>query len=385
MKGGAVGKRDEDGIRRRKDGRWEARYAVQTAAGPKRRSVYGKTREEAAAKRDKASAEGWGETEPTFDPDSMRVGAYLDSWLNDSVRGHARPSTFYRHEAIVRLHIKPALGRVKLTVLNPAHVQALYRAKLDEGLSPTTVHRIHEVLHAALKQAARWDLAPRNVCEAVSVPRRRRPDIRPLNPVQARAFLKAAEGDRYEAFFVLALTAGLRLGELRGLCWDAVDLKSGLLQVRPTLVRAGKELVFGEPKTTRGCVVALTPRAVEGLKAHRSRQQAAGLYDADGLVFRSPRAGKPVDHRHLTYRYFRPILERAGLPRIRLHDLRHSCATLLLAGNVNPKIVQELLGHANIAMTLDTYSHILPGMMAPAVDAMEDVLDDAPTKYDHER
>jgi integrase len=317
----------------------------------------------------------------------MTVGAYLDSWLNDSVRGHVRPSTFYRHESVVRLHIRPALGRLKLAGLNPAHVQALYRAKLDERLSPTTVHRIHEVLHAALKQAARWELAPRNVCEAVSVsvPRRRRPDIRPLNPGQARAFLKAAEGDRYEAFFVLALTAGLRLGELRGLCWDAVDLKSGLLQVRRTLVRAGNRLVFGEPKTARGRVVALTPRAVEGLKAHRSRQQAAGLYDADGLVFRSPRADKPVDHRHLTYRYFRPILERAGLPRIRLHDLRHSCATLLLAGNVNPKIVQELLGHANIAITLDTYSHILPGMMAPAVDAMEDVLDDAPTEYDHER
>jgi integrase len=149
-----VGKRDEDGIRHRKDGRWEARYTVQTATGPKRRSVYGKTWEEAVAKRDKASAEGGGETGPTFVPDGMTVGAYLDSWLNDSVRGHVRPSTFYRHESIVRLHMRPALGRLKLASLNPAHVQALYRAKLDEGLSPTTVHRIHEVLHAALKQAA---------------------------------------------------------------------------------------------------------------------------------------------------------------------------------------------------------------------------------------
>jgi integrase len=233
------------------------------------------------------------------------------------------------------------------------------------------------VLHAALKQAARWNLTSRNACEAVSVSRRRRLDIRPLSPEQARAFLKAAEGDRYEAFFVLALTAGLRLGELRGLCWDAVDLEGGRLQVKRTLVRAGNSLVFGEPESAKGRVVALTPRAVESLKAHRSRQQGAGLYEADGIVFRSPRTGKPVDHRHLTYRYFCPILERAGLPRIRLHDLRHSCATLLLSRNVNPKIVQELLGHANIGMTLDTYNHILPGMMAPAVDAMEDVLNDA--------
>jgi integrase len=165
---------------------------------------------------------------------------------------------------------------------------------------------------------------------------------------------------------------------LRGLCWDAVDLEGGRLQVRRTLVRAGNGLVYGEPKTARGRVVALTPRAVDSLKAHRSRQQATGLYADNGLVFRSPRAGKPVDHRHLTYRYFRPILQRAGLPRIRLHDLRHSCATLLLSRNVNPKIVQELLGHANIGMTLDTYSHILPGMMAPAVDAMQDALEDPP-------
>jgi integrase len=203
-------------------------------------------------------AEGGGETGQTFSPDGMTVGAYLDSWLNDSVRGHVRP------------HIKPALGRLKLSALNPAHVQALYRAKLDEGLSPTTVHRVHEVLHTALKRAVTWDLAPKNVCEAVSVPRRRRPDIRPLNPRQARAFLKAVSGDRYEAFFVLALTAGLRLGELRGLCWDAVDLEGGRLQVKQTLVQAGNGLVFGEPKTARA-VPLYCPRLLP-----RPRPAAAG-------------------------------------------------------------------------------------------------------------
>lgn len=165
-----MGKGNDDGIRQRKDGRFEACYTAQTAAGPKRRSVYGKTREEAAANREKALAEDVDEAGQAFDADIMTVGAYLDSWLNDSVRGHVRPSTFYRNETIVRLHIKPALGRIRLSALNPARVQALYRAKLDEGLSPTTVHRIHEVLHTALKQAARWGLAPRNVCEAVSVP-----------------------------------------------------------------------------------------------------------------------------------------------------------------------------------------------------------------------
>jgi len=124
-----VGKGNEDGVRQRKDGRFEARFTVQTASGPKRRSAYGKTKEEAAAKRDRALAEGRTEAGPTFGPDGMIVGAYLDSWLNDSVRGHVRPSTFFRNEAIVRLHIRPALGRIKLSALNPAHVQALYRTK----------------------------------------------------------------------------------------------------------------------------------------------------------------------------------------------------------------------------------------------------------------
>jgi integrase len=198
--------------------------------------------------------------------------------------------------------------------------------------------------------------------------------MRPLNPEQARTFIETCRGNRYEAFFVLALTAGLRLGELRRLCWDAVDRRTRRLQVRRTLARAGNRLIFGEPKTARGRSIALTPHAVESLIVHRNQQQVAGMYEDDGLVFRRPRAGKPIDHRHLTYRYFRPILERAGLPRIRLHDLRHSCATIPLSQNVCPKIVQDLLGHANIPQTLDTYSHVPPGMGDAATAAMEAAL-----------
>lgn len=181
--------------------------------------------------------------------------------MNDSVRDHVWPTTSCRNEAIVRLHLKPRLGLLKLPALSPAHVQAPYRAKLDGGLSSITVHRIHEVLDRALKRAARWKMVARSVCEAVAVLRRGRPDIRPLNAERARAFLTAGRGNRYEAFFVLTLTAGLRLGDLQGLCWDAVDLNGGQLQVRRTPVRAGAGLIFRKPKTARGRVVALTPRA----------------------------------------------------------------------------------------------------------------------------
>jgi integrase len=185
-----LGKRGngEGSIYRRKDGRWAGQHTIQTATGPKRKTVYGKTRAEVAAKLAKAvteNASGF-----AFDAGNITVGAYLDSWLTDSVRGNVRPSTFVRSETLVRLHIKPVLGRIELGTLGPAHVQALYRAKLDQGLSPTTVHRIHEVFHTALKLAVRWRLIPRNPCEVVTVPRRSKPEIRPLTPDQARAFLK---------------------------------------------------------------------------------------------------------------------------------------------------------------------------------------------------
>jgi integrase len=290
-----LGKRGngEGSIYRRKDGRWAGQCTVQTITGPKRKTFYGKTRAEVATKLAKAIAES--ENGIAFDAGKMTVGAYLDSWLTDSVRGNVRPSTFVRSETLVRLHVKPVLGRIKLATLGPAHVQALYRAKLDQGLSPTTVHRIHEVFHTALKLAVRWRLIPRNPCEAVTVPRRSKPEIRPLTPDQARAFLKAAEGEHYEAFFVLALTAGTRLGELRGLRWDAVDFERGRVQVRRTLVRAGNVLVFGEPKTAKGRAVALTPRAVISLNRHKELQRAAGKYEEAGLVFKTPRAGWLID------------------------------------------------------------------------------------------
>src|SRR5215204_153704 len=292
-RGQALGKRGngEGLIYRRKAGRWAGQHTIQTATGPKRKTVYAKTRAEVAARLAKAIAES--ENGIAFDAGSMTVGAYLDSWLTDSVRGNVRPSTFVRSETLVRLHIKPVLGRIKLATLGPAHVQALYRAKLDQGLSPTTVHRIHEVLHTALKRAVRWRLVRRNPCDVVIVPRRSKSEIRPLNPDQVRAFLKAAEGEHHEAFFVLALTAGPRLGEPRGLRWDAVDFERGRLQVRRTLVRAGNVLVFGEPKTAKGRAVALTPRAVVSLNRHKEVQRAPGKYGKPGLCSRPHATGCP--------------------------------------------------------------------------------------------
>jgi integrase len=303
------------------------------------------------------------------------VGEYLRRWLNDSVRGSVKPVTFDSYSGLVKKHIIPAVGRVKLDKLSPAHLQGLYREKLDAGLSPRTVQYLHVVLHRALKQALRWNLVPRNVAEAVDPPKVHREEMRPLSPTEARKLLEVAREDRLDALYVLAVHCGLRQGELLGLKWEDVDLETDTLQVRRTL--SGD--TFTAPKTARSRrSVKLTAGAVEALKRHSARQadQMTSMgerYEDRDLVFASE-VGTPLNRHNLAQRSFKPLLKRAELPNIRFHDLRHTCATLLLSKGVHPKFVQELLGHATIAITLDTYSHVLPGMGDQTATAIEDAL-----------
>jgi integrase len=368
----------EGSIYRRKDGRWVGQYTIYTAKGPKYRYLYGKTRAAVAEKLTKAMADRNGGL--IFDAANLTVGEYLDSWLSDSVRGTVRPSTFERHEGIIRLHIKPSLGRVRLKKLTPAHVRGLHREKLDAGLAPATVGKIHSTLHKALSQAVSDGIVPRNAAD-VKAPRPTPEEMRPLSETEVRTFLDLAResGDRFEALYVLAITTGLRRGELLGLRWDDVSMERSTLRVGRALVREGGRHTLGETKTRRGRrQINLTPRTVSTLKAHRKKQleekiKLTGLYKDHGLIF-ATRVGTPINPENLVNRSFKPLLERASLPEIRFHDLRHTCATLLLGRGVHPKLVQELLGHATIAMTLDTYSHYMPSMGDQAAGAMEDAL-----------
>jgi len=224
---------------------------------------------------------------------------------------------------------------------------------------------------------------PRNVTEAASPPklfRDARKEIQPLTREQALVLLETVRGGRLEALYVLALTTGLREGELLGLRWQDVNLEGATLSVRQQLTRTRKDgLCFTTPKSPRSRrSIKLTRSAVEALKHHRAAQneqrlRLGTLWQDSGLVFTSVK-GTPLDVANVTYGSFRPLLERAGVPRIRFHDLRHTCVTLLLLRNVNPKIVQEMLGHANFSETMDTYSHVLPSMQEPAVSAMESAL-----------
>jgi integrase len=374
-----MGKRGngEGGItRHKKSGLYMARYTVQTATGPKRKTVYGKTRAEAAEKLTKAMADRDGGL--IFEGENRTLSAFLDSWLNGPAKGSVKPSTFESYERMIRNHIEPALGHRKLKALAPDHVQYFYQSKLDAGLAPGTVRLMHGILHQALEQAVRWGTVPRNVCKATTPPRPNSEEIKPLDAEQAKRILEAASGDRFEALYVLAVTAGLRIGELLGLKWEDLDIDAGTLRVRRTRSQARTGPAFTTPKNGRGRSIRLTQRAAEALKAHKAAQnaerlKAGSLWQDNGLVF-CTHAGKPLDFRNLATTSFKPLLKKAGLPDIRFHDLRHTCATLLLSRGHHPKLVQELLGHASVAMTLDRYRHVLPGMGDQTAAAMEAAL-----------
>jgi integrase len=350
----------------------------------KRRSVYGKTRSEAAEKLAAAIADR--DRGLTFDAGTLTVGEHLDRYLEDA-RGRLRPKPFNRAEGLVRNHVKPALGNIKLKDLSPAHLRGLYGAKLDSGLSSRTVGYVHVTLYGALKQAVEDGLIQRNPAAAVKPPRTDGSEMTPLSPIQAKTLLDTARAmdDRWSALYVLAVTTGLRQGELLGLGWEDVDLGSTTLRVRHTLqppgFPKGAPARLTPPKTRRSLrSVHLPHSAVGALLRHRElqaseRSRSNGTWRDRGLVFPNTLGGY-ADYTNLMPRHFKPLLRRAGLPDIRFHDLRHTCATLLLTKGVHPKIVSEILGHSSIAITLDIYSHVIPGLGEAAALAMEDALGD---------
>jgi integrase len=310
----------------------------------------------------------------TFDAGTMTLGEYLNRWL-PNIKDTVRQRTWERYEQIVRVHIKPVLGHQKLKDLTRTHVKGLY-SKKRECLSPRTVQYIHVTLHKALKEAVADNLIPRNVAEDIKPSKLKRKEITPLTPEQTKAFLRAARGDRYEALYVIAVHYGLRQGELLGLKWADIDLNAGTLQVRRTMSETRTGRIEEETKSGKGRRIDLSRTVIEALECHRQRQQeeindANGTYQNRDLVFASI-VGTPTNSKNLYYRSFKRILKRAGLPDIVFHGLRHTCATIRSMKGQHLKQVQELLGHSSVAVTLDIYSHAIPGMGGG--DVMEDAL-----------
>ena len=379
--GESMGRRgpNEGTIRKRADGRWEARVLVTEPDGQRaRRSLLGRSRSAVAERmREALRAESAGIPLPT---ERLTLGAYLDQWLTDAVRPRVRPRTFQSYAGIVRVHLAPGLGQVPLARLSPQQVQAFLNAKSAGGLSPRSVAICRAVLRQALGQAERWGLVARNVAKLAEPPRVPRREVRPLTPEQAHVFLRAIHADRLEALYLVGLGVGLRQGEILGLAWGDVDLEAGTLTVRHALQRVDGHLVLVEPKSaTSHRTVALPMLVLDALRAHQARQslerQAAGARwhaDQRDLVFRTS-IGTPLDGITVTRR-FQALLRSAGLPHQRFHDLRHACASLLLTQGVAPRVVMETLGHSQIGLTMNTYSHVVPALGRDAAERMDALL-----------
>ena len=369
---------NEGSISKRKDGRWQARVQLGYEAGRRRRkSFYGRTRREVQEKLARALRD-LQQGVPVAADARQTVEQYLRRWLAETVRPTVRPRTCTTYEMWARVHLIPELGHIPLAQLSPQQVQAMLNGKVRSGLAPRSVHHLRAVLRAALNHAMRWGLVQRNVGTLVDLPRVPRYEVQVMTPEQARGFLDAVRGDRLEALYTIALALGLRQGEALGLQWDDIDLHAGMLTVRHSLQRIGGHLQLVEPKTDRSRRTIPMPTAiVTAVRAHRTRQLeerlwAGSRWHESSYVF-TTRIGTPLDGSNVTHR-LQATLAAAGLPRQRFHDLRHACASLLMALGVPARVVMETLGHSQISLTMNTYSHVIPSLQRDAADRMQELL-----------
>jgi integrase len=359
-------------FQRKSDGRWVGKITLDDGS---RKAFYAWTQAEARERLDAArTAKRAGRLRAAK---SQVVGDYLDAWL-ETKRHSIRPSTYVNYQTASKW-LSPHVGKRRLDKLAPAHVQQAYGDMLDRGLSKRSVQICHVVLRMALKRAVKLGLAAYNPTDDVDAPRPSRRAHTVLTLEQARILFESTGGD---ALWVTMLTCGLRIGEALALRWEDVNLDERTLRVQRAIQRqTGKGLVLIEPKTAAGRrTVILTALATDALRTHRTRQlkhrlSLGGLWEDHGLIFCTD-FGKPLDPMN-AYHRFHKALDKASLPRIRQHDLRHTAATLMLSEGIHPKVVQEMLGHSNINLTLATYSHVLPTMQRDAADRMDDAFNRA--------
>ncbi len=322
-------------------------------------------------------------------PTKMTLGKYLESWLRDYVTPNTTPRTNDRYTQIVRTHLIPALGSIQLTAIQPHHIQSYYgkalqsgHRKKESGLSPQTIQYHHRVLYEALKHAVKRGILLRNPAEAVDPPKAQRREMPSIGPENVNKFLEATQDSPYYPIFYTAVYTGLRRGELLGLRWSDIDLDLGMMSIVQTLqqLRNG-EFFFKEPKSRHGRrQIALSPSLCILLREYRQNQEGLYLFAGEALkpsdlVFSHP-DGSPMRPNSVT-RASKRVMASIGLDNIRFHDLRHAHATLMLRQGIHPKIVSERLGHSSINITLDIYSHVLPGLQEAAALRVEEGLQTA--------
>lgn len=310
------------------------------------------------------------------------VGEWLDYWVTEVAPsgGRCQPRTLEGYRGQIRNRIGPALGRHRLDRLQPAHVNDFYQKMAAEpGLGLSTPLQCHRILSRALTVAVQWEKVGRNVCKLVNAPRQPQSNVRPLQREEAAAVLAAARGERNAARWTVALSLGLRQGEALALDWASFDAAAGTLTVSRAIQRqTGRGLVFKDVKSVRSHrTIGLPDALAAALRAHRAAQHEERLAAGDkwqdhGLIFAQPN-GKPIDASRDSAAWHR-LLDAAGVPAHRLHDARHTAATLLLIQKVPARSVMAILGHSQIGLTLGTYSHFVPELQQDATDAMQRIL-----------
>ncbi len=357
---------NEGSVYQTKDGSW--RGAVSLGYGPdgktRRKYVSGRTRAEVNRKVTRLlSSDQQGIPIVT---DVPTVARFLTSWLEDVIKPDGRARTYETYEGVCRRYLIPSLGRHRIDKLTAQHIQAMLAQKRTEGLAGSTLVHMRSILRLALSQAVRWDLVTRNVAALTDPPKAESYQATPLTPAEVVRFLEHIAGDRDEALYVVAIMLGLRQGEILGLSWSDVDLGKGTLRVRQQLqwsTDKPRRPLLVEPKTERSKrQLPLPPEVLDVLRRHRTRQleerlRAGGRWSTDlDLVFCST-TGTPLDTSSLTKR-FHARLAAAGLERRRFHDLRHTSGSFLTARGVHPRLIMEILGHSQIATTMNTYAHV---------------------------
>ncbi|MGB9813484.1 MAG: tyrosine-type recombinase/integrase [Thermovenabulum sp.] len=305
---------------------------------------------------------------------------FLEKWIKNYCEANLAPRTLRRYSEIIRLYLIPRLGNIKLQDLRPFHIQQHYTWLLDKeegpGLAPATALYQHRIIHEALKHAIRWQLIPRNPADAVEPPKARKTEINILAPAQIAELLNFLYQEKHILFIptLLAATTGMRRGEICGLQWSDIDFERKCLYVRHQLQRIDGELVLRETKTAGSRrPVVLDDTTIELLKKHKIAQAEYRLMFGPEYEIANTNYvctwpdGRLIDPDYIT-KAFTKVLDKINLPRVRFHDLRHTHATLLLQEGVNPKIVSERLGHTDIRITLNTYSHVLPSMQKEAAN-----------------
>ncbi|MHB1424798.1 MAG: tyrosine-type recombinase/integrase [Gemmataceae bacterium] len=377
--------RNEGGVYQRADGLWVGSLSLGYDGKGKRtrRIVYGESKKQVQNKLDELRQKIRG-GQP-LDAEKLIVATFLQRWLDNTKRPAVGDTTYDRYEQHFRLSLIPYIGQVPLTKLTKFNVEQMYAEMEKAGVSRAEQQKAGKVLRSALRHAVSSDLITKNPAQFVPLPRREvsKKEVHPLEGTEPDRLLAALAGDRLYALYVLALDSGMRQGELFGLLWPDIDFERGEILVQRSLKQRKGKMELKETKTKHGRRrIRLTRITVDVLLEHRKRMLAEGRDVKTGPVFCNT-TGTWLCRSNFTLRSFNPALKRAGLleertqagkPKPRFHELRHTCATLLLLEDVNAKVVSERLGHARIEITINIYSHVLPTLQERAAEKLEGVM-----------